>query len=91
MAGFGFGYLVILLLGMLLVFPLVDAHALVEVGGSFAPPLISVVAVTQFIGWFTFSNSEAVILVLAFPLRGFIEPVLLFALARWLLARVRVA
>jgi hypothetical protein len=37
------------------------------------------------------SNSEAVILVLAFPLRGFIEPVLLFALARWLLARVRVA
>jgi len=91
MAGFGFSYLVILLLGLCLVFPLVDAHALAKVGGSFAPPLISVVAVTQLIGWFTFSNAESVTSVLAFPLRGFIEPVLLFALIRWLLARVRVA
>jgi hypothetical protein len=91
MGGFGFGYLVILLLGLCLVFPLVDAHALAKVGGSFAPPLISVVAVTQLIGWFSFSNAESVTSVLAFPLRGFIEPVLLFALIRWLLARVRVA
>lgn len=91
MSGFGFGYLVILLLGLCLVFPLVDAHALAKVGGSFAPPLISVVAVTQLIGWFSFSNAESVTSVLAFPLRGFIEPVLLFALIRWLLARVRVA
>ena len=91
MGGFGFGYLVILLLGLCLVFPLVDAHALAKVGGSFAPPLISVVAVTQLIGWFSFSNAESVTSVLSFPLRGFIEPVLLFALIRWLLARVRVA
>ena len=91
MGGFGFGYLVILPLGLFLVFSLVDAHALVKVGVSFSPPLISVVAVTQLIGWFAFSNAESVTSVLAFPLRGFIEPVLLFALIRWLLARVRVA
>jgi hypothetical protein len=91
MAGFGFGYLIILLLGLFLVFPLLDAHALAKVGGSFAPPLISVVAFTQLIGWFSFSNAESVTAILAFPLRGFIEPVLLFALIRWLLARVRVA
>jgi hypothetical protein len=91
MAGFGFGYLVILVLGLSLVFPLLDAHALVVSGGSLTTPLISAVAFTQLIGWFTFSNSESVADVLAFPLRGFIEPVLLFALARWLLARVKIA
>lgn len=91
MAGFGFGYLVILLLGLLLVFPLLDAHALVVEGGSLITPLISAVAFTQLLGWFTFSNSESVTDVLAFPVRAFIEPVLLFALARWLLARVRIA
>lgn len=91
MAGFGFGYLVILLLGFLLVFPLVDAHALVATGGPYTTPLISAVAITQLIGWFTFSNAESVIGTLAFPLRGFIEPVLLFALIRWLLPRVKVS
>jgi len=90
-AGFGLGYLVILLLGFLLVFPLVDAHAVVAAGGSSIAPLISAVAITQLIAWFTFSNAESVIATLAFPLRGFIEPVFLFALIRWLLARVRVA
>jgi hypothetical protein len=90
-AGFGLGYLVILLLGFLLVFPLVDAHAVVATGGSSIAPLISAVAITQLIAWFTFSNAESVIAILAFPLRGFIEPVLLFALIRWLLAQVRVA
>jgi hypothetical protein len=91
MAGFGFGYLVILPLGLLLAFPLLDAHALVEVGGSSTTPLISAVAITQLIGWFTFSNAESVTALLAFPLRGFIEPILLFALIRWLFARVRAA
>jgi hypothetical protein len=90
-AGFGFGYLGILLMGLLLVFPLVDAHFLVAVGGSLTTPLISAVAITQLISWFTFSNTESVTGLLAFPLRGFIQPVLLFALIRWLLARVRVA
>jgi hypothetical protein len=92
MAGFGFGYLGILLLGLLLVFPLVDAHSLVAACGSnTTSPLLSAVAITQLIGWFTFSNSESVTALLAFPLRGFFEPVLLFALILWLLARVRVA
>jgi len=54
-------------------------------------PLISAVAITQLIGWFTISNAESVTALLSYPLRGFIEPVLLFALIRWLLARVRVA
>jgi hypothetical protein len=90
-AGFGFGYLGILLLGLLLVFPLVDAHFLVAVGGSLTTPLISAVAITQLIGWFTFSNTESVTGLLAFPLRGVLQPVRLFALIRWLLARVRVA
>jgi len=92
MAGFGFGYLVIFLFGLLLVFPLVDAHALVVApDGTLTTPLISTVAITQLIGWFTISNAESVIALLSYPLRGFIEPVLLFALIRWLLARVRVA
>lgn len=90
-AGFGFGYLLILLVGLLFVFPLVDAHALLSSAGSHASPLISMVAITQFIGWFTFSNAESVTAVLAFSLRGFIEPVFLFALARLLLLRVRAA
>ena len=91
MAGFGFGYLLILLAGLLLVFPLVDAHALVPTYTFSAAPLVSVVAITQFINWFTFSNAESVAELLAVPLRGFLEPVVLFALARWLLARVRFA
>jgi hypothetical protein len=89
MAGFGYGYLLILLCGLLMLFPLVDAHALVPFQGFLASPLISVVAITQFITWFSFSNSESVVEILAFPLRGFIEPVVLFALLRWLLGRVR--
>lgn len=91
MAGFGFGYLVLLMSGLLLVFPLVDSHALLSGPDFYSSPLISVVAITQLISWFTFSNAESVVAVLSFPLRGFIEPVLLFVLVRWLLARVRIA
>lgn len=91
LAGFGFGYLLLLLAGLLLVFPLVDAHALVAATRFAAAPLISVVAITQFLAWFTFSNAESVTAVLAYPLRGFLQPVLLFALIRWLLGRVRFA
>ena len=90
-AGFSFGYLLILLAGLLLVFPLVDSHALASASSCLASPVISVVGITQLTNWFIFSNAESVTNVLAFPLRGFIEPVLLFALARWLLGRVRVA
>ena len=91
MAGFGFAYLLFMLSGLLLIFTLVDAHALTAAKGSVALPIISVVAITYFIGWFTFSNAESVTVLLAFPLREFIEPVLLFALARWLLSRLRFA
>jgi hypothetical protein len=90
-AGFGFGYLLIFLAGLLLVFPLVDSHTLVSASSCLASPMFSALAITQLISWFSFSNAESVTAVLAFPLRGFIEPVLLFALARWLLGRVRVA
>lgn len=91
MAGFGYGYLLILLIGLLLVFPLVDALALEAAHGFTAAPLISFVAITQIFTWFTFSNAESVAAVVAFPLRGFLEPVVLFALVRWLLARLRFA
>ena len=80
-----------MLSGLLLIFTLVDAHALTAAKGSVALPIISVVAITYFIGWFAFSNAESVTVLLAFPLREFIEPVLLFALARWLLSRLRFA
>ena len=90
MAGFGFGYLLLLMAGLLLVFPLLDSHALISPSGIDSSPLISVVAITQLISWFTLSNAESITSFLAFSLRGFIEPVLLFVLARWLLARVRV-
>jgi hypothetical protein len=90
-AGFGFAYLLILLAGLLLVFPLVDAHALIVQRSSDAVPLISVVAITQLIDWFTFSNAESVVTVIAFPLRGFLQPILLFALARFSLGRLKLA
>ena len=54
-------------------------------------PLISVVAITQLIDWFTFSNAESVVTVIAFPLRGFLQPILLFALARFSLGRLKLA
>jgi hypothetical protein len=91
MAGFGFAYLLLLMAGLLLIFPLVDAHTLVASHGVVSVPLISVVAITQFIEWFTFSNAETVIAFFSFPLRSFIEPVLLFALARWILSILRLA
>ena len=91
MAGYGFAYLGLLLLAMALIFPLVDSHALTTVPGSVLPPRISVVAITQLIYWFTISNSGSVVLLLAFIMRGFIQPVLLFALVRWLLIRIRVS
>jgi hypothetical protein len=90
-AGFGFGYLLILFAGLLLTFPLLDSHALVSAAGSYGSPLISVVALTQLFNWFTISNTESVVMILAFPIRVFLEPVILFALVRLLLVCVRAA
>lgn len=89
MAAYGYAYLFVLLLGLLLVFPLVDAHTLVGPQAVSSVPTVSIVAITQFIAWFSFSGPESVTVLLSFPLRGFIEPVLLFALARWSLSRLR--
>ena len=91
MAAFGFAYLAILLASLLLIFPLLDAQALVGLRGFASAPIFSVVAITQFIAWFTLSNSESVIDFLVYPLRGLIQPVLLYALGRWLLGRMRFA
>jgi hypothetical protein len=89
MAAFGFAYLPILLVSLLLIFPLLDAQALVGLRGFASAPIFSVVAITQFIAWFTLSNSESVVDFLVYPLRGLIQPVLLYALGRWLLGRMR--
>ncbi|QNI66418.1 hypothetical protein [Synechococcus sp. BMK-MC-1] len=91
MAGYGFAYLGLLLVAMVLIFPLVDSHALTTVHGSVLSPQISVVAITQLFAWLTISNTGSVVLLLAFILRGFIQPVLLFALVHWLLFRIRVS
>ena len=89
MAAFGFAYLPILLASLLLIFPLLDAQALAGLRGFASAPIFSVVAITQFIAWFTLSNSESVVDFLVYPLRGLIQPVLLYALGRWLLGRMR--
>jgi len=89
MAGFGYAYLFIMAAGLLLVFPLVDAHALVSFQGFYTSPLISAVAITQFMPWFLFSNAETVTSLFEFSLRSFIQPILLFALVRWFMSRIR--
>lgn len=91
MAAFGFSYLLFFLFSLLIVFPLVDSHAFVSRRSMDVAPLISVVAITQLIGWFAISNAESVVDFIQFSLRGFIQPILLFALVRYLLARLRLA
>lgn len=86
MAGFGFWYVLLLYGGLLLIFPLVDSFALIASPRYLAAPLISVLAVTNFYQWFTFSNMESVISLLSFSLRGFFEPILLFSFLRWLIS-----
>ncbi|WP_457767532.1 hypothetical protein [Cyanobium sp. ULC082] len=83
MAGFGYGYLIILLLGLLLVFPLLDSHALLS---SHMIPVFSAVAITQLFPWLTFSSSESVASFFIFSFRTFFEPILLFFLVRSTLA-----
>jgi hypothetical protein len=84
LAAFGFGYLVLLFVGFLLLFPLVDSHALMRFDCKVSPPIISPVAITQLLAWFLVSNSESVGNMIAYPLREFLEPVVLFALFRWI-------
>jgi hypothetical protein len=89
LAAFGVSYLVFLLFCFLLLFPLVDSHALIMFDAEGSPPIISAVAITQLLSWFIVSNSESVVNFLAYPLRGFLEPVLLFALFRWIIRPVK--
>ena len=91
MAAYGFAYLGLLFLAIALIFPLVDSQALTSVPGSFISPQISIIAIAQILTWFTMSNSESVVSLMAFLLRGFIQPVLLFALFRKLLTLIRIA
>lgn len=88
MAGFGYGYLLILLIGLLLTFPLVDSCALLLPKTT---PIISALAITQLYAWLTFSGSESVVEFFIFAFREFIEPVLLFALIRSVLVVLKVA
>lgn len=90
MASFGFFYIPLFAFSLLFVFPLVDAHSSYQSSTS-APPLFSLVAITFFVDWFTFSNSESIVEFIAFPLRGFIQPVILFASVRWMLRCLRLA
>lgn len=83
-ASFGFGYLFILVVSLLSIFSLVDSHS-IFFAGKLGMPFISIVAITQLISWFTFSNYESVITLLSFPIRQFIEPVVLFAFIRRLI------
>lgn len=88
-AAFGYTYLSVLVVGLLLIFPLVDSHVSFPPVQSFAAPLITVFSITQLYQWFSISNSESLADFLIFPFRGFIEPVLMFALFRWALSRVK--
>jgi hypothetical protein len=89
LAAFDAFYIAWLFVGFLMLFPLVDSHALIRLDSEGGPPLISAVAITQLIGWFIVSNSESVVNLLSFPLRGFLEPVVLFALVRWIARPLR--
>jgi len=90
MSAFGFGYLLILFMGLLFLFPLVDAHSFIVTAGFISSPRISVVAITQLKTWFALI-AESTVAILNLSMRRFIEPVLLFALVRWLLSKVRLA
>lgn len=91
MAAFGFSYLLFFLFSLLIVFPLVDSHAFVSRRSMDVAPLISVVAITELINWLTISNAQSVVELIQFSFRGFIQPILLFALVRYFLARLRLA
>lgn len=82
LAAFGAFFLFLLCVGFLLVFPLVDSHALISSGLNAGAPVISPIAITQLFGWFVLSNSESVVNLLSYPFRSFLEPILLFAFWR---------
>ena len=82
MTSFGYVYFFLLGLSLLLIFPLIDSHASLASNFSVVSPVISVLAITQLISWFTLSNSESVIDLLSYLIRGFIQPILLFSFLR---------
>lgn len=83
LAAFGFFYLALLLASFLIIFPLIDSHALGGLDSKGGPPLVSAIAITQLLSWFTISNIESVVNLLAYPIRGFLEPIVLFIFFRW--------
>ena len=91
MAGFGYGYLIIFMLSLLLIFPLLDSLCLNFASDVPTSPVISILAITQFVQWLTFSNSESVVELLSFPFRDFVQLIVLFAIIRWILSRVKLA
>ncbi len=93
LVGFGYLYFLVFFGITLLIFPLFDAHSQFarSPGMGLVAPRFSVVFITQLVGWLIFSNAESVVSYIAFPLRGFIEPIVLFVFARSILSRLRFA
>ena len=79
MAAFGFGYLLILMLGMCFIFPVVDSHVMVQ-AGSRNIPLFTLFIATQFITLLTQTNIESVNSFVHF-FRFSFQSMLLYALA----------
>jgi len=83
--GFGLLLYVLIPISLLLPFSLIDAHSHIDMSMSqgFIPPRFSIVAITQLYGWLTFSNYATATDFLVFPIRAFIEPIILFIIVRW--------
>jgi hypothetical protein len=91
MSAFSFFYLPIFWFSIIIVFSLVDSHAIsayTTIGDS---PVFSSVAITQLLNWFIMSNSQSVFDLLAYPLRNFIEPILLFAFVHYISRRLKLS